>query len=460
MQYLTRIWSKVLNRHADAPTNVSAVDDDSLDERYATAKLTFAALGTLDNEGRKLRWSLSLSFRIQEDGSRRLRIRGYALDGEEAPALALRLSGASDDFEVAADQNRRDVLRALKIAPERHDQLALCGFAADVRVLDDVLNIQILLEGRRIDLGEAKLESQVLFGHEGWLFLAGDRNDSPEQFSRDFVPDRGWRDGWTSYFAAYQALTSTPGLKSRSFVIAPSKEELFPELYPLPPARHRLIHELLDRFSDESGLVWPLEILRPQRELSFDRSETHWTDFGARLVCEELMRNWGLKLPDLPQLFSLAAARGDLGDKVTPRLMTHRPAAQWQNGSKLIFDNFVLHHGNILVWSNPKPHIDETLMIFGGSSSAHMIRYFSAVFARVVFVYSAGSWDADLLALERPSRLILQTSQRFLKVPPQPEVKAREVALQKIEKKQITCRKDHAEAMAAWTDPSVAALLG
>lgn len=454
-----RILSKIANRRSIAPAPGSEPKDVPSDPRFARAKLTFPASGTLDYEGRRLRWGLSVGLKQGDGGLYRLRIEGYALDDIHAPAKALRVTDGTDELLIVVDKRRGDVPKALKLPADRHEALVTCGFATEIDVRSDRVKIAVRLEDKTVDLGEAELVPQVLFGREGWLFLTNDANNSPQQFSQDFSPDRAWGEAWSTYFRASHGLTDLPGLKSRSFVIAPSKEEIFPDLYPLPRAGHCMIDEFLQRFSAEPGVLWPAPILREQRELSFDRGETHWTDFGARLTCEALLRNWGLKVPDLPLTFTLRQAAGDLGDKVMPRLMAHRPAASWKNPGKLIFNNFALHHGNIRVWANPEPVIPETLMIFGGSSSDHMIRYFSALFARVVFVYSAGSWDPGLIALEKPARLILQTSQRFLRLPPQPEVNAREIAAEKIRKAQVTCRGDYAQEMAVWTDPSVAALV-
>ena len=453
------LWSKIAKQRKVAPVKEPAPRALPADARFARVKLNFAPNGAKDHEGRQIRWGLSVGVQPGAGAMQRLRIEGYALDGTRAPARALRLTMGPDVLEVPLDRRRSDVPKALKLPADRHEALTNCGFATETETRAQSLKIAVDLEDGTLDLGEAQLQAQLLFGHEGWLFLAGDANDSPRQFSQDFTPDQAWIEGWTTYFAACDGLKDMPGLKSRSFIIAPSKEEIFPDLYPLPRARHCLIDEFLGRFSSRPDLVWPAPMLRDQRELSFDRGETHWTDFGARLACEALLRDWGLKVPDLDLTFSLRQAAGDLGDKVMPRLMAHRPAAGWKNPGQLIFNNFALHHGNIRVWQNPAPVIPETLMIFGGSSSDHMIRYFSALFARVVFVYSAGSWDPGLIAQERPARLILQTSQRFLRLPPLPEVDAREVAADKIRKAQVTCRGDHAQQIAAWTDPSVAALL-
>lgn len=104
----------------------------------------------------------------------------------------------------------------------------------------------------------------MLCGHEGWLFLTGDTNDSPGQYSRDFVAEQTWTEGWEAYFTAYRQLDKAGFAKSRSFVIAPSKEEAFPDLYPLPRAKHRLIDAFLAKFGHEPALTWPERMLRNQ----------------------------------------------------------------------------------------------------------------------------------------------------------------------------------------------------
>ncbi|MCA2009775.1 hypothetical protein [Tritonibacter mobilis] len=122
----------------------------------------------------------------------------------------------------------------------------------------------------------------------------------------------------------------------------------------------------------------------------------------------------------------------------------------------MIFDNHVLHHGRIRIHSNPKAPRKQTYVLFGGSSAEHMERYFSAIFTRVVYVYSAGSWDPAILEHEKPAFTILQSSERFLTRAPEPEIDVSRIIADKLAKGCVTKKGVRQELMAEWNDSSIA----
>lgn len=410
--------------------------------------------GVRDFGANSFRWRLQPGWRKGLDGADEYRIDLWMLDpvtGAVPEALLIE-TGSGAPIRIDPHVARDDTLQAANVPAELRDRARICGFQTELRTTSGEIVLSIVANGAPHPLVKLTPRTMmVLQGARDWLFLTGDTNDSPGQFSRNFAPSSSWTSGWRRYLDAVQALRQDrPWLKSLSFVVAPSKETLFPDLYPLPPARNPLIDVFLAKFGNRPEVLWPAPDLAPHREYAFDKVETHWTDFGARLTCEAVLRSWQMPVPPLASRYRLEEGRGDLGDKLMPPIHAMRPVAQWDNASTLIFDNFALHHGSIRIWQNPKPAIDETLMIFGGSSSEYMIRYFSAVFARVVSVYTAGAPDPVLLDQERPDRVILQTSQRFLTRPPLPATDALDTARTKILKRELRLHTDHGEALRRW----------
>ncbi|RWR31568.1 hypothetical protein D2T31_03950 [Sinirhodobacter populi] len=410
--------------------------------------------GSKDLAGHRIHWSMRVGWRSQADGTRQFDLNLWMLDpetGEVPDALVLTMA-EGQVIRLVPSVPRVDALRARKLPEALWPKARLCGFKGIVETGAAAFAVQIEIAGTAHDLGTIKVGSvTVLEGRNGWLFLAGDTNDSPAQYSRNYRPEADWLAGWRSYFDGMETLAKTqPGIRSLSFLVAPSKETVLGDVYPLPPAKYPLIDVFLSEFGNRPGFFWPAPVLAPHRDYAFDKAETHWTDFGARLTCEALLKRWTLTPAQPPARYRLEEGRGDLGDKMMPAIRALRPSADWPNPAELVFDNFALHHGNIKIWQNPTPAIDETLMIFGGSSADYMVRYLSAIFARVVSVYTAGVPDPALVALERPARVILQTSQRFLTQPAARQTDVFATARSKIEKNLLTIRGSHAKEMERW----------
>ena len=426
-----------------------------LSEIWHWAKSDQPLKGRLTIEDSAFQWNMRPGWRQGAGGTHEFDLSLWIVDpvaGIVPEALLIETVDAAP-VRLQASVPREDALRALKVNPEIWPKARLCGFRGRITTTGDEIAISVVCDGESRPLTRLKEGTiMVLEGKRDWLFLTGDSNDSPAQFTRNFDANPAWSQGWQRQFDAINGLqTNQPQLKSVALLVVPSKEAIFPDLYPLPAAERGLIDAFLGEFGKEKSLFWPAQLLDEQREYAFDRAETHWTDFGARLTAEALLRRWRLPPPALGNDYRLEKGRGDLGDKLLPVVHALRPVAAWPNGAELIFDNFVVHHGSLRIWQNPKPAINETLVIFGGSSSDALVRYFSAIFARVVAAYSAGSPDPQLLDIEKPHRVILQTTQRFLTKPAPPATDCLSKATQKIAAGQVTHKSDYLEAVKRWT---------
>lgn len=416
--------------------------------------------GECEIAGRRYAYELQVGFETLDGTSpRHAGIRGWALDLDSntpGPILCVTTeTGGTVRFKP--DQPRGDALRVMAIPKERHSAAMRCGFSGIVPDAGSKVTFALEVGDQSVTVATGRPDRpQIIAGWENWLFLTGDSNDSPEQFTGDHQPSAAWLSGWDAYFDALRELSGSGTAGRLCFVIAPSKESIFPDYYPLARGPRSPLDSLMERYGTVPELFYPVSVLSAQRELSYDRSETHWTHFGARLVCQEITHRFGKHNAPLPQSFGLSYVAGDLGWKAIPPVRTYRPIAIWPNGSKVIFDNFVLHHGRIRVTVNPKPQRKQTYVIFGGSSAEHMEHYLTAIYARVVYVYSAGAPDPAILAYERPDFTILQSSERFLIRAPEPEVNNAEIVARKLRAGLVTRSEPREELLAQWTDPSVA----
>lgn len=386
---------------------------------FLRVKTSFPLRGQVRHRDRDIHWGFRLARRPEANGQSRVQLSAWALSPDaRVPASIIGFYSRGKLVHLARPNRQRgDVLRVLGIDADANAPIMTCGFSDEFDTSADHLDIRIALDDDEVSIGSVDLSlREVLAGQDHWLFLSDDSNDSVAQHCVDFRPTAGWLAAWDRYFAALSKLPATKAV----FLVAPAKESVMPDRYPVPRCDKTPVARLLERYPGR--ILYPLEALRQARDLAYDRVDTHWTDLGARIACEQVLTHLGEKLPPVPSLYAIAEGRGDLGDKLVPPEKALRPSAGWPDTSACVFDNFALHHGNIRILSNPHAPLDRKVVIFGGSSSNYMIRYLSASCRRVVSIYSVGSWDPAIIAHEQPDIVILQTNERFLVVPPAPHV--------------------------------------
>lgn len=426
----------------------------------AAGRISGAASGTCEIAGRKIAYAIQVGFEAKDGAMpRHAGVRGWALDLADFRPIAtlcvVTPEGATHRF--APSDARGDALSQVGVPQDKRAQALRCGFAGYLPKAEDGLTFALEVEGQSRIVGTGHPNApQFLVGRNGWLFLAGDTNDSPAQFTGEHQPTAGWQREWDDYFAAFAALRESEDGGLLCFLIAPSKESIFPDYYPLMRGPKSPLESLMERHGSDPGVFYPAAVLSRLRELSYDRAETHWTHFGARVACQEIMHLHGSHNPPLPMQFELPFQSGDLGWKAVPPVRTYRAIAAWPNPAQVIFDNFVLHHGRIRVTANPNASRRQTCVIFGGSSAEHMERYLTAIFTRVVYVYSAGAWDPEILRHERPDFTIMQSSERFLVRAPAPIIDNAAIVAKKIASGHLTRKEPRETLLAEWTDPSIA----
>lgn len=425
----------------------------------AAGRILGRASGHCEIAGRRISYSLQVGFEAENStGSRHAGVRGWALDlNNYQPGVTLYVTSQNGErLKFLPNEPRGDALAQAGVPKKARAQAIRCGFSGYIPNAGDNITLILEVDGQSYIVGTGYPDTpQILVGQNGWLFLAGDSNDSPGQFIGNHEPSTNWLRDWDAYFSDLLQLRESKIGGQLCFLIAPSKESLFPDYYPLARGSTTPLDSLIKRFGSVPELLYPVDVLSRLRELSYDKAETHWTHFGARIVCHEILLRFGISNPPLPLHFELPLQSGDLGGKAVPPVRTHRANANWPNPSKVIFDNFVLHHGRIRVTSNPQARKQQTCVLFGGSSGEHMERYLTAIFARVVYVYSAGAWDPEILKYERPAFTILQSSERFLIRAPSSVIDSSAIVSAKISAGHVIKKESRKTVLAEWTDPSV-----
>ena len=288
-------------------------------------------------------------------------------------------------------------------------------WASSIQILDDPP------EQTGLQLSTQASSVSVVVGSEGWLFLDNDTNRSVDQHTGRVLLDEDKIEGWLLYFKETRALAARIGAK-HAVVVAPSKEQILPEYYPHARAKKTVVDQVLSSSEPADHVVDSALVLRarPDREACLIKTDTHWTDLGARVVVLALLKELCLSAPEAEAFFAAdqyhsMPYQGDLGVKCNPPVAAKTefllaPPVD----ADAVFDNRLPNMGRVLIYSRPEALWSQNLLMFGASSSYVMLKYLKRLFRRVVFVHSAASVDADVVEHEKPDFLVLQTTARFM----------------------------------------------
>ncbi len=353
---------------------------------FVRSRTGFPLRGDTGSVGHRIAWGFSISHAATKDGYT-VRFSAWALRTDPpAPAARILLLGTSGPAHVVEVSERRmDVMRALSIAAGPTDSVGLCGFRGEFATGEEAL--EVIIEGDSFSAAIGRVDFSppgVVEGQDGWLFLAEDANDCISQHSTDWQPDAAWLRQWQDYFSK---IRSIPAGKV-AFLIAPAKEAVMPERHPIQHRARTPITHLLPHFSDR--IIFPLAELRADCNFSYDRTDTHWTDYGARIACEAMLARIGEAVPDIPERYAVRQKHGDLGNKLVPTATDRRLCAAWPNESRLVFDNHALHHGNIRIHANAAAPLKKTILIWTASISTVTSGSAASFWAK----YRAFSWSS------------------------------------------------------------------
>lgn len=233
-----------------------------------------------------------------------------------------------------------------------------------------------------------------------------------------------------------------------ALLVAPAKEEIFPEAFPLPRARRTVLDDFRIRFV-ERGAVIPIHELRAQRQFTYCETDTHWTDYGAAIAARAVLKHWQMDAGAqnaLPQEFRVRQRQGDLGIKLEPRRASYEMFFAQSPDRFLKFDNGMRNQGCLRVWRNPVAPVPGCCLILGDSFGTNFAQSLTGVFAEVAYAYRPAGFDPVLVELVKPTHVILQITQRFLHGSPERRgtvfdtAAAKIIALPEAERETLTAR--------------------
>lgn len=252
---------------------------------------------------------------------------------------------------------------------------------------------------------------KAIVGKNDFMFLDNDHNDSVLQFLGRKKISQDQIDGWSAYFEEIAERRAQLGFKY-AFLLVPSKEYVYPEYYPFMREGVSPADQLPALFGDDPNFIYPLTELMRDRLLTFPKTDSHWTDFGAGVVARVVSDRLGVKFIDPHFKYDAIDEVGDLGNKFEPHRSEVVFRADMRTAMKhKVFDNEVHNRGWIRVFENIKG--TGSCLIFGDSFSKSLVNHLTFTFRRLVHVFSGADIDWSIVEAERPDYLVSEITTRF-----------------------------------------------
>lgn len=267
--------------------------------------------------------------------------------------------------------------------------------------------------------------ADVIFGKNGYLFLAGDNNAVVDQHIGKRSITKKQLQKWECTAKSRYDFFSSINIP---FVmqIVPDKHAAYSEYLPFEtlPTKKKNVTKVIDLIEGvvPSLAYYPLQVIEENKAkgLLFHRLDTHWTDKGAYVVyrdfmnrIEEYFKDASLNIIDNPK-FEVKWFGGDLGAMLDLKMSSQAEIYLDEKASaKEIFNNRVQVTGKISIHENSVVDNDLTILIFGGSSTVNFIKFIKESFNKTIFCWSQNI-DYDLVKDIKPNIVLNQTRERFL----------------------------------------------
>ncbi|MBN2714715.1 MAG: hypothetical protein JXX14_02605 [Deltaproteobacteria bacterium] len=329
-----------------------------------------------------------------------------------APPDSIRLIVRSDDKtrDMPFNEERPEI--AAQLPPNTSD-LHVYGFNYELTITTPIM-IGARLAGKPywcFAVARETNQTKALVGYSGYLFLNNDTNDSVSQYTGEFKAEEKVFTDWEKYFSENKN-------ENMQFLLAPAKEELFPDFYPYPRGTNTFIDQYLKKFGEH--INYPLKELFEYREMAYRSTDTHWSDFGALIAAKTVLQRFGIPHSNqtLNPTFRVAMTYGDLGNKMKP--MQQGPVLKMVNTPNPAFNNQIPNHGKIWAYINNDAPVNKTLHIYGDSFASNLAPILSLMFKKTVLLHTAGQPDQSVIVVDKPDYVLCQTNQRFVATVPSP----------------------------------------
>lgn len=250
-------------------------------------------------------------------------------------------------------------------------------------------------------------------GRDGWLFLHEGTNRSISQMTgaTKVAPrvQMRWRRALEVRREIYGGRTLT--------VICPEKAcvypDLIPQAYAIWPNR---FSQVLDRERDD--VVYPFaDADRATARRLYPRTDTHFTQYGAHLLAQEICRRLDIDFDPLEVAWGPRRELGDLGSAADPRESSENWVMQEPRPAMHIRPNGLRNRGRVARYEAGRGG-GRHVLVFGDSfSGIALAEQLAHLVGTVTFVHSL-SFDYELALRVGADYVIGETAERFLIEPP------------------------------------------
>ena len=323
--------------------------------------------------------------------------------------------------------NREKIIAKRKDFDRIYIELASSSYIGDLKCYDDFgneininnyrvklpkkCNLLIVQDAKNrvyIDINWTKID-YVLKGDEGWLFLKNDRNNSVQKFTGEEILSETQSKDWEKYCSDLNKICNA------NYIIAPSKERVFPQFYPLAEGDLTISRQIKGIFNnfDSIKFVDPVDLLSKHAN-SYSKTDTHWTYYGAFLALRAI---FGGNFDNRFEFYT-SKALGDLGSKQYPFDESDIMYVKQEVVDAPSITNFLLQDGLLSIFINEKACLNKTCVLFGDSYSRYFYPFLRKIYKRVVALRTAGTVIREVIDAERPDVVLIERAERFSINPP------------------------------------------
>ncbi|AXT39019.1 hypothetical protein D1814_10150 [Alteromonas sp. BL110] len=341
--------------------------------------------------------------------------------------------------KLTRNESRIDVENKIVQKNEKLEKRQHYGFKHAIKLISDKFTIALISESILTPLynGHIKGAFEVIKGEDNWLFLDNDTNKSVDQFQGKVKLSRHIKKAWLEYMENFQSISKTHNLTS-VFLVAPSKEYVLRDKYPIKNLKNTPLEQIEKIAPPGFNLLSLTDTLKQSPQNTFRVCDTHWNSHGAMLASIDLCVSLGISRKELREIFSKDTYKekevgGDLGNKLfPPQTYLEQILTSFNYRNNIVYDNGLPNFGRTMFIYNSNALMNETLLLFGSSSSYSMFNYLNRVFRKVIFFHTAGSIDLSILAKLEPKYLVAQSNARFLVKAPSTSVSIKDIVAEKL----------------------------
>jgi alginate O-acetyltransferase complex protein AlgJ len=299
-----------------------------------------------------------------------------------------------------------------------------------VRALVKKLVMRGPLAERRARASAAR---DVIRGKDGWLFLRGGSNDVLDQHTGRRAMTAAARDAWHAAVTERSAWAADQGIAYRA-IFVPDSQAVYRDKLPDDIAAQLIAHDqrpvpaMIASMPPRvrAAVLYPLDelIAVSGRDKTFQRGDTHWTEFGSWTVYRtlkdslaDLQVDW---ISDDRVRFHVREEWGDLGSKLDPPQTTKCVRADVADADATrTYTNNVHNNGFLRAYRRAGPAAACRCLVFADSAARNIERFLVNTFEETILVHSSRRFDYRFAEAIAPDLVITLGVERFAIEPPQ-----------------------------------------